>query len=168
MSSAKQFTEAVRAWSALSMHRSMRDFGRFMHAAGLSQPQVNTLMRLYYHPTCTVSDIGGQLGITNAAASQMVERMVQQGLLERTECAGDRRVKELHLTPKGRRLVEQANDARHHWLSALPAYLTHEQQVAIVAGLTSLTNAAQKLEEDASTGIGESPERESRLEKAGR
>jgi DNA-binding MarR family transcriptional regulator len=149
MSTQKQLTEALRSWAEVFMHRSMRDFGRFMHASGLSMPQVNALMRLYYHETCGVSDIGRQLGVSNAAASQMVERMVQQGLLERTECVGDRRIRQLSLTSKGRELVEQAIDARHQWLQELPAQLTREQQAAIVAGLSSLTEAAQRLEEAA-------------------
>ena len=146
MSTQKQFTDAVRTWSEVFMHRSMRDFGRFLHASGLSVPQINTLMRLYYQETCGISDIGRELGVSNAAASQMVERMVQQGLLERTECAGDRRIHQLSLTRKGRALVEQAVDARHHWLTKLPAQLNREQQTAIVTGLASLTEAARQLE----------------------
>ena len=147
MSTQKQLTDALRSWAEVFMHRSMRDFGHFMHTSGLSMPQVNALMRLYYHETCGVSDIGRQLGVTNAAASQMIERMVQQGLLERTECADDRRIRQVSLTSKGRELVEQAIDARHQWLHELPAQLTREQQAAIVAGLASLTEAAQHLED---------------------
>jgi DNA-binding MarR family transcriptional regulator len=146
MPTSKQFTDAVRSWTEVSIQRSMHDFGRFMHAAGLSMPQVNTLMRLYHKTTCGVSGIGRDLGISSAAASQMVDRMVQQGLLARTESPGDRRVRELSLTAKGRALVEQAIDARHSWLAALPAKLTREQQAAAVACLTSLTAAARLLE----------------------
>jgi len=149
MSSHNQFTDAVRSWAEVFMHRSMRDFARFMHASGLSMPQINTLMRLYYQETCGVSDIGRELGISSAAASQMIDRMVQQDLLERTECAGDRRIRQLSLTVKGRALVKQAIDARHHWLSRLPAHLTRDQQTAIVAGLACLTEAAQHMEDAA-------------------
>jgi DNA-binding MarR family transcriptional regulator len=147
MSSHNQFTDALRSWAEVFMHRSMRDFARFMHVSGLSMPQINTLMRLYYQQTCGVSDIGRDLGISSAAASQMIERMVQQGLLERTECPGDRRVREISLTVKGRELVERAIEARHQWLHELPAQLTREQQAAIVAGLASLTEAARHLED---------------------
>jgi DNA-binding MarR family transcriptional regulator len=147
MSIEKHFTEAVRAWAEVYMHRSMRDFARFLHTAGISMPQINTLMRLYYQDTCGVSEIGLHLGISNAAASQLIDRMVQQDLLERTECAGDRRIRQLSLTAKGRALVEQAIEARHHWLTKLPGQLTREQQTTLVGGLASLTEAAQRLEE---------------------
>ena len=146
MSTQKQLTDAARAWAEVFMHHSMRDFGRFMHAAGLSAPQYNALMRLHHQETCGVSDIGRQLGVSNAAASQMLNRMVQQGLLERTENAGDRRVRQLSLTSKGRRLVEQAIDARHQWFTRLTVQLTREQQAVIVTGLTNLVQAARQLE----------------------
>ncbi len=146
MPTPKQFTDALRSWAEVSTQRSMRDFAHFVRAAGLSMPQTNTLMRLYHQHTCGVSDIGRELGISSAAASQMIDRMVQQGLLARTECPGDRRIRELSLTAKGRALVEQAMDARHHWLAALPARLTREQQDAAVLSLTRLTEAARALE----------------------
>ncbi len=147
MSSQKQLSGAIRAWAEVFMHRSMKDFGRFMHSTGLSMPQLNTLVRLHYQATCGVSDIGRQLGVSSAAASQMIDRMVQQGLLERRENAGDRRMRQLSLTAKGHRLVEQAIEARYHWTTQLTTQLTREQQAVIVAGLGSLVDAARQLED---------------------
>ncbi len=85
MLAVKSFSEVMGEWAEVFMHRSFRDFKRFMDDAGLSPSQANALMRLYHGELCGVSDIGGHLGISNAAASQMVERLVQMGLLERTE-----------------------------------------------------------------------------------
>lgn len=149
MSSEKQFTDTIRAWAEVFMHRSMRDFMRFVNASGLSMPQINTLMRLYYREACGVSDVGQQLGISNAAASQMIDRLVQQDLVERTELAGDRRVRQLSLTAKGRRLVEQAIEARLQWLGQLPPKLSRAQQTAVVTGLDSLIEAARQIEAEA-------------------
>lgn len=143
MSSTKPFTQAIRQWSEIFLQRSMRDFGHFMRAAGLSMPQVNTLMRLYHKHNCGVSDIGDHLGISNAAASQMVERLVQQGLLERIESPTDRRMKQLSLTARGRALVDQANEARHAWIATLGSALTHQQQTVIITALGYLTEAAR-------------------------
>ncbi len=147
MSSQKQLADAVRDWAEVFLHHSMRDLGHFMHAAGLSMPQFNALMRLYHQESCGVSDIGRQLGVSNAAASQMIERMVQQGLLARAEKAGDRRVRQLSLTPKGRALARGALAARHQWISRIPAQLTREQQAVIVAGLGTLVDAARQLDD---------------------
>ena len=77
------------------MRRSFRDFKRYMDESNLSPTQVNALMYLYYHNMGGVSDLGDHMGISNAAASQMVDRLVQAGLFERTECLEDRRIKEM-------------------------------------------------------------------------
>ncbi len=141
-----QLSAALREWAELFMRRSMRDFIHFVKEHGLSTTQLNTLMRLYYHNACPVSEIGDHLGITNAATSQMVQRLVEQGLLERTEDPADRRVKQLTLTAKGRALIDQAIEARRRWLEELTTALPPEQQATIVTALTNLTSAARRLD----------------------
>lgn len=146
MTPPKQFTQVLHEWAEVFMRRSMRDFIRFTKDTGLSNPQISTLMRIYYRGACGVSDVGSHTGVTNAAASQMVERLVQQGLLERAEDANDRRVKQLSLTRKGRTLIEKSIDARRRWLEDLTTALTEDQQTEIISALTYLTEAARRLE----------------------
>ena len=143
----KQLTEVVREWSEVFMHRSMRDFKRFMDETDLSFSQMSVLMRLFHGSNCGVSEIGEQLGITNAAASQTVDRMVQLGLIERTEDPDDRRAKRLALTQKGRTFMEKGIEARSQWVEGLTDALTPEQQNMIISALTLLTEAAHKTKE---------------------
>ena len=137
------FTEVIREWSEVFMQRSMRDFKRFMDETDLSFSQVNILMRLLHSGNTGVSEIGEQLGVTNAAASQAVDRLVQLGLIERTEDPEDRRAKRLALTPKGRKLIEKGIEARSQWVEGLTDALTPEQQSMIISALTLLTEAAR-------------------------
>ena len=146
MLAVKPFSEVLGEWAEVFMHRSFRDFKHFMDDAGLSPSQVNALMRLYHGALCGVSDIGGHLGISNAAASQMVERLVQMGLLERTEDRQDRRHRQLKLTEQGRALVERGIGARRLWMESLTANLTLEQQAMIAEALSMLTETARKSE----------------------
>jgi len=141
------FTEVIREWSEVFMQRSMRDFKRFMDETDLSFSQVNILMRLLHTGNTGVSEIGEQLGVTNAAASQAVDRLVQLGLIERTEDPEDRRAKRLALTPKGRKLIEKGIEARSQWIEGLTDALTAEQQNMIISALTLLTEAARKTTE---------------------
>src|SRR5512136_1623415 len=99
MSPTQGLSEVIREWSEVFMHRSMRDFRRFMDETGLSFSQINILMRLLHGGSAGVSEIGDQLGVTNAAASQAVDRLVELELIERTEDPQDRRAKRLALTP---------------------------------------------------------------------
>lgn len=100
-------------------HRSFHEHLRFVKASGLSMPQFNILMQLHYQRACGVSDIGARMDITAAAASQLAEKLVQAGLLERAEDPADRRVKQLRLTAAGRDLVEAALSARYRWVDEL-------------------------------------------------
>jgi DNA-binding MarR family transcriptional regulator len=147
MSPTKVLTEVIREWSEVFMQRSMRDFKRFMDETGLSFSQISILMRLVHDKGTGVSEIGEQLGVTNAAASQAVERLVQLDLIERTEDPEDRRAKRLALTQKGRTLIEQGIEARSKWIEGVMDVLTPEQQNMIISALTLLTEAAQKTKE---------------------
>jgi DNA-binding MarR family transcriptional regulator len=147
MSPTIAFTEVIREWSEVFMHRSMRDFRKFMDETDLSFSQINILMRLLHGGSAGVSEIGAQLGVTNAGASQAVERMVQAGLIERTEDPQDRRAKKLALTPKGRTLIGRGIEIRSQWVEGLTEALTSEQQSMIISALTLLTEAARKTED---------------------
>jgi DNA-binding MarR family transcriptional regulator len=147
MSPTKVLTDVIREWSEVFMQRSMRDFRKFMELTGLSFSQINILMRLVHHGNTSVSEVGEQLGVTNAAASQAVERLVQLGLIVRTEDPEDRRAKQLALTPKGRTLIEQGVEARSKWVEGVTDALSADQQKMIISALILLTSAARKTTE---------------------
>jgi DNA-binding MarR family transcriptional regulator len=147
MQLSEQFTKVIREWSENSMHRSGRDFKLFMDSTGLSFSHINILMRLFHGGSAGVSEIGEKMGVTNAAASQSIDRLVQIGLIERTEDPSDRRAKRLVLTPKGHALIEEGIQVRSKWIEGVADTLTTEQQSMIISALTLLTEAAQKTED---------------------
>jgi len=147
MSTTKELTEIIREWSEVFMRRSGRDFKRFMDETGLSFSHLNVLMRLYHGGNSGVSEIGEQMGVTSAAASQAIDRLVLQGLIQRTEDPIDRRAKQLTLTPKGRTLIERGIEARSQWVEGLTEALTPEQQSMTISALTLLTEAARATKE---------------------
>jgi DNA-binding MarR family transcriptional regulator len=144
MSPSEEFSIVVRDWAKVFMHRSMHDFKRFMEDTGLSFSHINILMRLFHGGKSGVSEIGEQMGFTNAAASQTVDRLVQMGMIRRTEDPQDRRAKSLELTPEGRTLIEKGVDVRSKWIETLMYELSSEEQKAITSALTILTRAARK------------------------
>ena len=141
-------TSVLRSWSEVFMRRSMHDFMRFSRQSGLSMTQISVLFRLHYGGSCGVSELGDHLGVSNAAASQMVERLVGMDLLKRSEDPVDRRVKTLALTSKGKALVLDSIEARRRWMEDLTTALAPDQEQQIIAALTMLTQAALKLEGD--------------------
>lgn len=144
MSPTKALAESINEWSEVFMHRSGRDFRHFMEETGLSFSQLNVLMRLFHRGNCGVSEIGEQLGVTNAAASQTVDHLVHLGFVKRTEDPEDRRAKQLALTHQGRNLIQAGIAARSRWFEELIDAFTPEQQQLIISALTLLTEEARK------------------------
>jgi DNA-binding MarR family transcriptional regulator len=147
---------AIRQWMEASTLRSMREWRRYVRSAGLSTAQVIILMRLFYGGRCEVHDIGRHLDVTSAAASQLVDRLVNAGLAERSEDPEDRRVRTVTLSAKGRRLIEEGIEERYRWVEDLAAALSEEERAALLRALPPLIAAGRKLSTDA---IGEPRER---------
>lgn len=137
----------TRQWMDMFMHRSWRGWSHLAKSTGLSMPQFSILMQLHHRGGCGLSQISERFDITNAAASQLVEKLAQSGYLERTEDPSDRRVKMLNLTEKGHSFVEQGIQERHRWLDDLVQNLSAEEKDKVSEALTILTEAAQRLEE---------------------
>ncbi len=110
-------------------------------------PQLNLFMRIHHHGCgCNVSDVAAQLGVSNARASQMIERLVRQGLLERSEDPDDRRAKRITLTHAGEAQVQRVVRSRQQWLEELTSTLTEAQRAQISDALVLLTEAASEME----------------------
>ncbi len=140
------FTDVLSEWTQMFMRRTMRDFNEFMRSWELSMPQVSTMFRLHYRGNCAVSDIAQQLDVSNAAASQMVDRLEQKGLVDRVLHETDRRVRMVQLTEQGQALLEDGLQARLNWISDLTRMLSPDQQETIIVALAALTDAARQME----------------------
>ncbi|HET7011703.1 MAG TPA: MarR family transcriptional regulator [Anaerolineales bacterium] len=153
MPDSAQFEKSLRAFAAVFLRRSVHEFIRSMKDVGLSPSQLQTLMRLHHHGPCPITEVGDDLGVTAAAASQMAERLVQLGLIERSEDVDDRRVKRIRLTPEGRAIVAKGVEARVAWIKGLKRFLDPSEQAQAVAVLARLTEAAQELDASAPVGL---------------
>jgi len=128
------------------MHRSMRGWGRYAKSTGLSMHQVSLMMQLNYRGACGMSEISERFNVTPAAASQLVDKLVQSGYIQREEDPNDRRAKLLNLTDKGREVIQQGFEERYRWVDELTERLTEEERVQISEALDIMTRAAQDLE----------------------
>jgi DNA-binding MarR family transcriptional regulator len=128
MDSREQFLGALREWAAVFMSTSMGTFLQFAKEHGVSIPQIGALFHIRSKGSCGVTDIGDDLGVTSAAASQMLERLVQNGLVERREDPDDRRAKRIVLTENGHRLVRAGMEARQRWFAALADRLSPSER----------------------------------------
>jgi len=141
---AEEFSRSLLDGMALLMRVSLQDLMGYIHRKGISMAQINVLYQLHYRGPCEVLAFTHALSLSPAGASQLIERMVRQGWVERLDDPADRRVRRVHLTEPGRQLVAESIAVRNEWVQRFGARLTGEekQQVAQVFRLL-----AEKIEE---------------------
>jgi DNA-binding MarR family transcriptional regulator len=141
-----QFSHTLRGWMDTFIHRSVHDSARFIKASGFSMPQFFLLMHLYRHEKCGISDLSEHMDVTTAATSQLVDKLVQAGLLLRIENPSDRRAKQISLSPAGEAFIEKAIAERSCWVDELAASLNAEERQTVAEAVEVLTEAAKNLE----------------------
>jgi DNA-binding MarR family transcriptional regulator len=145
MSSTNSFVKVMQEWTEVFMRHSMRNFLLYSKKTNLSMPQIGALFRIHKTPS-GVSDLGDELGITPAAASQMLERLFQQKLVLRSEDPDDRRAKQIVLTEKGRQVLDDSMHARQSWLDDLAILLSDSEKKQVIAALDILIKKANQTE----------------------
>ena len=133
-------------WMNLNMRNSLGNFMRFAKEKNYSIPQLSALIHLAHHQECNVSGLGEEFGVTNAAISQVLEKLVQLGLVLRTEDPQDRRQKVLVLTEEGKKIARESQLERQKWLSDLINNLTEQEKEQVDSALRLLINKATSIE----------------------
>jgi DNA-binding MarR family transcriptional regulator len=141
-----ELTQLLLDWSTIFVRLAMHDFNRFARGSGLSLAQMSVLMHLHYSGPREVMEFADLMQVSPAGASQMIERLVRSGLVQRIESRDDRRVRKVHLTEQGRQVVLASTAARQQWVESLIARLPGEQKDAIEQALRMLIDRAAGLE----------------------
>ena len=141
-----QISQSLRQWMDVFMHRSMRGWNHFAKSTGLSMPQFSILMQLHYKGPCGMSEISERFDVSAAAASQLVDKLVQAGYIDRTEDPTDRRAKLLKLSTNGAKLVDDGIQERYRWMDELVGTLTAEERTNVVEALKILTEKAKEVD----------------------
>ncbi|MGC2112553.1 MAG: MarR family transcriptional regulator [Candidatus Korobacteraceae bacterium] len=85
----------------------------------LSFSQLKLLQLLSVAQTQTIGELAAFLGVSSAATSKMVEKLVQQGFLSRAVGQSDRRAAHVSLTPHSRRLLAEYEKERREELAKI-------------------------------------------------
>lgn len=149
MTDTQQLSRSLRQWMDVTSHRSMQDQSRYVKSIGFSMAQFFLLMHVYYKRQCGISNLSEHMEITAPAASQLVDKLVQAGMLERAEDPHDRRAKQVTLTVKGRQLIEKSIHERFRWLESIVQDLSAGERSTVSEALGILTSAAEELEKKA-------------------
>jgi DNA-binding MarR family transcriptional regulator len=152
MQQADPFVDTLQEWIGVTMHRTMRYSICSARERGLSMPQLGALFLIHRKGGGGVTDLGDDLGVTSSAASQLLERLVQQELVLRSEDPSDRRVKQIVLTDKGIQVVKESMHTRQRWVSDLAQNLSEAEKEAIIPVLNLLIDRANHLGQPVEVG----------------
>jgi len=140
------FITAFGEWMEILVRQSMRRFLRYARESGLSMSHIGAIFHTHQLGSCGVTEIGEHLGVSSAAASQMLDRLVQQDLVLRSEDPNDRRVKRIELTEKGKCILEEGLRARQTWLKDLALSLTEGERDTVQEAMRILITKIDELE----------------------
>ena len=146
MSKTDPFLSTIHQWMEIFVHRSMRDYILYVRESGFSMSQLGALFHLHHKGSSDVTGMGDHLGVTSAAASQMLDRLVEQGLIQRTEDRSDRRVKRIALTEQGYQVLEAGIRARVAWLDDLREVLSEQEKAQVTSALAVLIKKTSQLD----------------------
>jgi DNA-binding MarR family transcriptional regulator len=116
-----------------------RELRREVHPLGVTGGQVSVLVSIRSAPGIGVCELAALHGVSAAAMSRHVTRLVGAGLLRRVEdAAGDRRRVRLELTEEAERVLRQVRSRRTAWLAARLRALEDDELTAIDGAVESL------------------------------
>ena len=144
MSSQNNFFEAMENWVNIYLFRSLSEYFDYLKKSGISMQQAYALTYIHYNNPSKITEICEHMMVSAAAASQMVDRLEKQDLVERTSEPGDRRVRNVLLTNQGESFVRQSIDARQNWVREVPTDLSAEQLDQIADALQLLAASYQE------------------------
>src|SRR4029078_7344454 len=128
MASYPECIQIIPQFMDIGMHRALHERLHFAKSLGLSMPQLSVLVQLHFRGVCGMADVSKRFEITPAAASKLVDKLVQNGMIRREEDPRDRRAKCLNLTDKGKELLQRNFDERYRWVDELAEKLTPEDR----------------------------------------
>lgn len=146
MTKAAALSNELRKFMEEAMRQSMKGMLAFTRDRSISFSQISILMHLHHKGKSSVSDIAEKLGTTPAAASQLINKLEQDHLVQRHEGTPDRRIRQIELEKSGREFVEALIEMRFHWLDEVSLQVEDEKIDQLLSSIRELTEVVQKTE----------------------
>ena len=112
----------------------------------ISLSQVFILDVLKDRPSMRMGELAGHLSVSMAAVTGIADKLGKSGFVLRGSVPGDRRVVNISITAKGRRVIQRHNRARHKAIMDMFGHLSAEDRKKY---LEILTKIHQHLKKDA-------------------
>lgn len=112
---------------------------------GISTVQAGILMTLLHHGPKTMSQLSSELTVSKSATTQLLDKLVKDGLVERVSDADDGRVTYVQLTDLGVDQIHQMRDGAVEKFSSIFAALSREELLELNKLTDKLAQRAKEI-----------------------
>jgi DNA-binding MarR family transcriptional regulator len=126
----------------------------------LTIAQLKSLFFINDRGSTTAGRLAIVLGVTPTNMTGIIDRLVKQGLVSRTEDMHDRRAVSLRSTQEGKELVTKLRSRRTDYLSGVLDHMNIDELDRMAQGLAAFIKAAEA--EEAETQVERAPEEKAR------
>jgi DNA-binding MarR family transcriptional regulator len=112
----------------------------------LTLPQAQVLRVLRRSGALPTGRLAAELRISAPAVTQLTDRLIRKGLIERQTAEGDRRSVLVGLSVKGKRLIDQFRKRRRDIFSGALAQLEEAERAQVMASLEKVLIALEQYE----------------------
>lgn len=110
--------------------------------------QMNALVVLYGPENLPMGEIAEQLGLTESAATRLVDRLMRMNLVRRDRDEVDRRVVRVRLSSYGRQLAELVFARRQKQFTLFAKRMAPKDRLNLIEGLEALLDSFADLEQE--------------------
>lgn len=104
----------------------------------ITPPQFNALLILRNNGNLTIGELGEKMYLACSTATDLIDRMERNCLVERVRDQNDRRVIRLHVKQKGTEMVEAVMSARLRYLSGVLEQISAEEVETMISAMRHL------------------------------
>jgi len=119
----------------------------FDEQSGITKSEKFTLMLindLDNKQLSTISEISKKIGVTLAAVTHHINSLEENGYVERSVSADDRRVSYIKLTEKGKMIVDKLRETHRKKISEMIEYLGDNDSQKLISLITKIANYKNK------------------------
>ncbi len=129
-----------------AIKRAYHHGSRFSHRHfGVTMTQASVLMLLMHEGRKTMSEVALALGVSKSAATQLLDSLIEQGFVERTQDEKDRRVAYVDLSRNGIRHLKRVRRGGARQMTQLFDLLTDEELKQIETITAKLVGRAKEI-----------------------
>jgi MarR family transcriptional regulator, 2-MHQ and catechol-resistance regulon repressor len=113
-------------------------------AQGIGISDFMVLEVLLHKGPLTISVIGEKVLLASASMTSAIDRLEKRGLVRRTTCSSDRRIRLVELTCDGRKFIEEIYARHEKDLESIASGLDDAERRTLYDGLKKIGRAAEK------------------------